>query len=75
MKAIRLKQVAEKIGLGESTIYRMLAAGQFPKPFEIMPKRNAWIEEDIDAWLAERAGKTLPARRDDDSATQLSAVL
>ncbi|AYQ89310.1 AlpA family phage regulatory protein [Burkholderia gladioli] len=57
MKALRIKDVAAKIGLGQSTIYRLVAQGTFPKPFEIMPKRNAWHEEDIDAWLAERAGR------------------
>lgn len=57
MRAIRLKEVSQKVGLGESTIYRMIAEGRFPKPFEIVPKRNAWIESDIDDWLAERAGR------------------
>lgn len=60
MKAIRIKEVATKIGLGQSTIYRMIAEGRFPKPFLIAPNRNAWIEEDIDVWLAEKAGK-IPA--------------
>ncbi|WP_186211120.1 AlpA family transcriptional regulator [Burkholderia gladioli] len=72
MKALRMKEVVEKVGLGESTLYRMIADGKFPKPFEIVPKRNAWLEEDIDAWIAERAGRT-PAtadRRAADSATQ-----
>lgn len=61
MKALRIKDVAAKIGLGQSTIYRLVAQGAFPKPFEIMPKRNAWHEEDIDAWLADRAGRHQPA--------------
>lgn len=59
MNAIRIKQVALKVGLGQSTIYRMIAEGRFPKPFEIASKRNAWIESDIDDWLAEKAGKKL----------------
>lgn len=49
--------MAEKIGLGQSTIYRMIANGKFPKPFELVPGRTAWIESDIDDWLAERSGK------------------
>lgn len=74
MNAIRIKQVAKKIGLGESTIYRMIADGRFPRPFEIAPKRNAWIEEDIDEWLAEKAGKPCHALRDQDRAMQPSAA-
>ncbi|WP_186076191.1 helix-turn-helix transcriptional regulator [Burkholderia gladioli] len=64
MKALRIKDVATKIGLGQSTIYRLVAQGDFPKPFEIMPKRNAWLEEDVDAWLAQRAGRTQAADTD-----------
>ncbi|CAJ3314943.1 prophage CP4-57 regulatory protein (AlpA) [Burkholderia pseudomallei] len=61
MNALRIKQVAAKVGLGQSTLYRMIAEGGFPKPFDIAPKRNAWLEEDIDAWLAARAGRQPPA--------------
>jgi prophage regulatory protein len=61
MRAIRLPEVINKVGLRQSTIYRMIADGTFPKPFEIVPKRNAWIESDIDAWIAERAGRKTTA--------------
>lgn len=57
MKALGIKQVAEKVCLGQSTIYRLIAKGDFPKPFPLVGNRTAWLEEDIDAWLAEKAGK------------------
>lgn len=57
MRAIKIKEVAAKVGLGQSTLYRMIADGRFPKPFELVPGRTAWIESDIDDWLAERAGR------------------
>ncbi|MGN6260933.1 MAG: helix-turn-helix transcriptional regulator [Ralstonia sp.] len=60
MKAINIKQVAEKVSLGQSTIYRMIADGEFPKPFPLSPGRTAWLEEDIDRWLAEKAAKPWP---------------
>lgn len=69
MNAIRIKQVAVKVGLGQSTLYRMIAEGRFPKPFEIVPGRNAWIESDIDEWLAERAGKQKPGSLSDEVTT------
>lgn len=61
MNAITIKQVAAKVSLGQSTIYKMVSEGRFPKPFQLAPNRNAWIESDIDAWLAEKAGKPIPA--------------
>ncbi|KUZ70789.1 transcriptional regulator [Burkholderia ubonensis] len=73
MKALRMKDVAVKVGLGQSTLYRMIAAGTFPKPFELVPGRTAWLEEDVDAWLAEKAGKKQVADRLTDTVMQLSA--
>ncbi|PXW23365.1 AlpA family transcriptional regulator [Paraburkholderia caballeronis] len=57
MKAIRIKQVIEKVSLSQSTIYKMIAEGGFPKPFQLAPNRVGWLEEDIDAWLAVKAGR------------------
>ncbi|WP_319001887.1 helix-turn-helix transcriptional regulator [Burkholderia cepacia] len=37
----------------------MIAAGTFPKPFDLVPGRTAWLESDIDAWLAAKAGVDL----------------
>lgn len=61
MRAIRIKEVIQKVSLSQSTIYAMMAKGAFPKPFELTPGRVAWIEEDIDAWLAAKAGRIAPA--------------
>lgn len=61
MRAIRIKEVIQKVSLSQSTIYVMMAKGAFPKPFELTPGRVAWIEEDIDAWLAEKAGRIVAA--------------
>lgn len=60
MKALKIKQVAEKVSLGQSTIYRMIAKGEFPKPFSLGANRSAWLEEDIDRWLAQKAGRPFP---------------
>lgn len=55
MKALKIKDVVEKVSLGQSTVYKMVAAGEFPRPFQIAPNRVAWVESEIDAWLTERA--------------------
>ncbi|WLE60308.1 AlpA family transcriptional regulator [Burkholderia plantarii] len=57
MNVLRIAHVAEKVGLGKSTLYRMIAAGEFPKPIKITSDCNGWLDEDIDQWLAERAGR------------------
>ncbi|MGB3423836.1 MAG: AlpA family transcriptional regulator [Castellaniella sp.] len=57
MKALKIKDVVEKVSLGQSTVYKMVAAGTFPKPFQIAPNRVAWVESEIDDWLSELASR------------------
>lgn len=46
----RIREVKEMTGLGQSTIYRRIAAGDFPAPVSISPRLVAWRQEDLDAW-------------------------
>ncbi|MDR8394894.1 AlpA family phage regulatory protein [Paraburkholderia sp. USG1] len=43
------------MGLGASTVYRYLAEGKFPRPVELGGGRVAWLESEVDAWIASRA--------------------
>ncbi|CAN7695913.1 helix-turn-helix transcriptional regulator [Paraburkholderia sp. 22099] len=53
-RLIRLREVRTRVGLGASTVYRYLATGKFPRPVEIGGGRVAWLESEIDAWIASR---------------------
>ena len=53
-RLIRRKEVQDKTGLGASSIYAMMAKGDFPKPLQLSERRVAWIESDIDSWVADR---------------------
>lgn len=57
MKALKIKDVVEKVSLGQSTIYKMVSLGTFPRPFQIAPNRVAWVESEIDDWLIECASQ------------------
>lgn len=61
MKALNIKQVAEKLSLSKATIYRMVSKEEFPKPFSLGGNRTAWLEEDVERWLAEKAGRPTTA--------------
>jgi prophage regulatory protein len=41
-------------GLGRSTIYRLLAVGQFPSPVQLSVRAVGWRRSDVDHWTAER---------------------
>ena len=53
-RLIRRKEVQIKTGLGTSSIYAMMKQGKFPKAVNISERRVAWIESDVDSWIAER---------------------
>jgi prophage regulatory protein len=51
---LRLPEVMRLTGLGRSTIYRLLAAGQFPSPVQLSVRAVGWRRSDVDNWTAER---------------------
>jgi len=51
---LRLDQVRQIVGLSRTTIYTMMAAGQFPKQVQISLKAVGWPRAEIQQWLAER---------------------
>lgn len=60
-KLVRLPEVIERTSLSRSTIYEMMQAGRFPKPVKLHLRSNAWIESEINDWLASRVAEREPA--------------
>ena len=54
VRLIRRKEVQTKTGLGASSIYAMMKNGEFPQCLNLSERRVAWIESDVDSWIAER---------------------
>lgn len=46
--------VTGRTGLGRSTIYRLLKAGQFPRPVPSGCTTVLFSEEEVDAWIEAR---------------------
>lgn len=53
-RLIRRSEVRERIGLSTSTLYEMIAAGDFPSPIPIGRQAVAWIESEVDAWIEQK---------------------
>ena len=51
---LRLPKVRQRTGLGRSTIYRLIAQGQFPSAVQLAPRAVGWHRAEIDAWLEAR---------------------
>lgn len=53
-RLLRLAVVSERVGLGRSAIYVMIARGTFPKPVPLNDKSVARLESEIEEWIASR---------------------
>jgi prophage regulatory protein len=60
---IRLPQLELMVGLSRSSIYRLEAAGEFPKRVKLTSRSVAWPRAAVEKWLESR-----PAARDPQAA-------
>lgn len=55
-KMIRPADAAKKLGIGLSTLWRKASdQSDFPKPIKLGPATTAFFEDELDAYIAERA--------------------
>ena len=50
----RLHDVTEIVGLKKSTIYALIAKGEFPPPVKLTAKARGWLASDVTAWIESR---------------------
>jgi len=53
-RLLRLPAVTNKTGKKRSSIYLMIAHGEFPKPIKIGKRSSAWVEHEVDEWIQQR---------------------
>jgi prophage regulatory protein len=58
IRLLRLRQVIDATGLGKTTIYALQAEGDFPMRVKITAHSVAWVEEEVQTWLAQRVEKS-----------------
>jgi prophage regulatory protein len=60
-KFLRLGEVQKRVPYSRSTIYQLASQGKFPKPLNLGARAVAWLESDIDEWIASRIEKSRSA--------------
>jgi prophage regulatory protein len=50
-KIIRRAEIEEQLGLARSTIYQMVADGEFPKPVKLGRRAVGWRAEEVESWF------------------------
>lgn len=63
MTLIKIKDVMKVTSLARPTIYKYIKNGTFPKPVSLGGRAVAWVDKEIEEWVAERI-----AERDEELA-------
>jgi prophage regulatory protein len=67
-RLLRRPEVELKTGLTRSSIYEKMTQGNFPRPVRTGPAMVAWVEGEVDDWIAGRV-----AERDAGRASKVAA--
>jgi prophage regulatory protein len=67
LRYLRLRDVRERVGVGSSTIYKMMSSGVFPKQVKLSERTSVWIESEVEdfmnACIAERSQPPPPSEK------------
>ena len=54
---LTMNQVCAKTSCSRNSIYRLIAAGQFPKAVRLGPQRVGYLETEVEAWIDARVAE------------------
>lgn len=54
---IKRPEVQTVAGLSRSSLYRLIAAGKFPKPVKLSSRAVGWRADEIAIWIEERTAE------------------
>ena len=53
-RLLRIKEVVSRSGLSKSTVYDASRVGGFPQAVKLSASMSAWVEAEVDRWIADR---------------------
>lgn len=56
-RLLRWRDVQQQIPISRSSWYQGVKEGRFPQPVKIGPKTSAWLQSDIDKFIAKLAAQ------------------
>lgn len=51
---IRRPEVLRRCGISNSTLHRLINAGDFPSSIQVGPGSVAWVEQEVNEWIEQR---------------------
>lgn len=53
-RLLKREEVEALVGLGKNTLYRLIAAGEFPRQLAVGPRARRWRLSEVQEWLESR---------------------
>lgn len=53
-RILRTRDITEMLGVGRTTLWNWVRAGDFPTPLQLGPRTVGWKATDIQQWIDER---------------------
>ena len=57
VRILKRPEVTIKTGLQQSTIYKLMASGDFPKQIKLTSKSVGWSSKDINSWIESKVSR------------------
>jgi len=54
-RMLTMRDLKSIIPYSKNHLYRLIAGGSFPAPIHLGPRRVAWFESEVNAWISGRA--------------------
>ena len=48
-RILRRTEALRYVGLGKTTLYKLISQGEFPRPLQLSPRAVGWRAEEVDA--------------------------
>jgi len=55
---LRAKEVYHLLGIGKSTLYKLIGEGEFPKPTKLGPRTSVWRNSQVQAYIRGEAAQS-----------------
>lgn len=55
-RLLRASDVMDRTAFSRTHLYSLIRKGEFPKPRNLGSNCSRWLESEVDAWIAEKAG-------------------
>lgn len=57
LRYLRLREVCKRVDVRHSTIYKLIAAGKFPRQPKLSERTSVWVESEIDEFMKARVAE------------------